>query len=94
MSLVIATWTGAIATVVLAVGAIVTSVFATRAFRKQSEEVRLLQQASADQQELARQQAELLKVQAGQLDLQTDSSLSSGLLMSSRSKCLRSRPRS
>jgi hypothetical protein len=51
-------------------GAIVTAVFAIRAFGKQSEEVRTLDRQAQDQQELTRQQGELLKIQSGQLDLQ------------------------
>src|ERR1035441_4912554 len=60
----------AIATAVLAVGAIVTAIFAVRAFRKQSQEVGAIERQVADQQELTRQQAELLKVQSGQLEVQ------------------------
>ena len=51
-----ATILSAIATVVLAAGALVTAFYAIRAFRKQSEEVS--------------EQAELLKVQSGQLEVQ------------------------
>ena len=62
----------AIATVVLAVFAIVTAWYARRAFLKQSEEVRAIEQQVTDGQELARQQAELLKIQSGQLELQRE----------------------
>jgi hypothetical protein len=44
MSLLAATWTGVGATVGLFLGAIVTARYAIKAFRKQSEEVQLLQQ--------------------------------------------------
>lgn len=56
----------AIATVVLAVFAIVTAWYARRAFLKQSQEVAAVERQVADEQELTRQQAELLKVQTGQ----------------------------
>jgi hypothetical protein len=46
MSLLAATWTDACANVGLFVGAIVTAAYAIKAFRKQSEEVRLLQEQS------------------------------------------------
>jgi hypothetical protein len=70
MSLLDATILTAIATVALAVGAIVTAVFAVLAFRKQSQEVRAIQRQVVDQQELTRHQAELLEVQSGLLGLQ------------------------
>jgi hypothetical protein len=58
MSLLAATWTAAGATVGLFIGAIVTAVYAIRAFRKQSEEVRLLQeQAERDIEQRRRAQA-------------------------------------
>jgi arginine exporter protein ArgO len=44
MSLIAATQITAIATVVLALGAIITAWFAIKAFRKQTQEVALLQQ--------------------------------------------------
>jgi len=53
-------------------GAVVTSVYAILAFRKQSEEVRTLEQQAVDQQELIKQQSELLKVQAERLDLERE----------------------
>jgi hypothetical protein len=52
------TWLTAIFTGVLAVGAIVTSVFAILAFRKQSAEVRLLQKQAQQQQQESLLQAE------------------------------------
>lgn len=70
MSLTYATWTLAGVTAILAIGAIVTAVYAIKAFIQQTEEVGLLQQGATDQQELTRQQAELLKVQSGQLEVQ------------------------
>ena len=60
----------AIATTVLAVFAILTGIYAIRAFRKQSQEVRAIEQQVTDQRELTRQQGEILKVQSGQLELQ------------------------
>jgi hypothetical protein len=48
----------------------ITAIYAIRAFRKQTEEVRTIQEQARDQQELTRHQAELLKVQSGQLELQ------------------------
>jgi hypothetical protein len=69
-----ATWVLAMATVVLAGGAIVTAVFAIRAFGKQSDELGVLQQQASDQAEelaIQRRQAEttseMLRVQSGQL---------------------------
>jgi hypothetical protein len=51
VSLIVATWTGAIATVVLAVGAGFTVYYASNAFREQSNEVTLLQQQVGSEQE-------------------------------------------
>jgi hypothetical protein len=70
MSLLVATQLTALATALLAVGAIFTAVFAVLAFRKQSREVSAIERQVSDQQELTRQQAELLRVQSGQLELQ------------------------
>jgi hypothetical protein len=70
MSLIFATQLTAVATAVLAVFAIVTAWYARRAFLKQSREVAAIEQQVTDARELARQQAELLKVQSGQLGLQ------------------------
>jgi hypothetical protein len=53
-----ATWMTAIGTAVLAVGAIVTAVFAIRAFSKQSQEVGLLQEQARHEQQDHRQEAE------------------------------------
>src|SRR5260221_7742679 len=61
---------GVVPTWGLFAGAIVTAIFAIKAFGKQSEEVSTLDRQARDQQELTRQQGELLKVQSGQLDLQ------------------------
>lgn len=58
MSLLLAAWMGSIATIILALGAIVTSWYAIQAFRKQAEEV-------ADQ-------AKLLGVQSAQLSVLRD----------------------
>jgi hypothetical protein len=57
-----------IGTAALAVGAIVTAVLAYLAFRKQAREVRAIESQVADGQELTRQQAELIKIQTGQLE--------------------------
>jgi septal ring factor EnvC (AmiA/AmiB activator) len=62
----------AVATVVLAVLAVVTAWYVRRAFLKQAQEVRAIEQQVSDGQELARQQAELLKIQLGQLELQRE----------------------
>jgi hypothetical protein len=70
MSLEVATWFTAIATVLLAAFAIVTVWYARQAFHKQSQEVAAIEHQVADGRELARQQAELLKVHSGQLELQ------------------------
>jgi hypothetical protein len=69
MSLLGATILTAIATAVLAVGAIVTAILAYAAFRKQSREVRAIERQVTDGQELTRQQAKLLEVQTGQLEV-------------------------
>jgi hypothetical protein len=70
MSLIFATQTTAVATVILAVGAIVTGVFAFLAFRAQREQLRAIESSVKDQQDLTLQQAELISVQSGQLELQ------------------------
>jgi hypothetical protein len=62
----------AAATAVLAVFAILTAWYARKAFLKQSQEVAAIERQVADGQELARQQAELLKVQSGQMELQRE----------------------
>jgi hypothetical protein len=69
MSLIFATQLTAVFTAILGVGAIVTAILAYAAFRKQSREVRAIERQVTDGQELARQQAELLKVQTGQLEV-------------------------
>ena len=69
MSLLAATDITAVATAVLAIGAIITAILAGLAFRKQAEEVKLLSRQLDDQQALAKQQAEALALQAQQLDL-------------------------
>src|SRR5215471_16488435 len=51
-------------------GAVITAIFAIKAFGKQSEEVKTLDKHARDLQEVTRQQGELLKIQSGQLDLQ------------------------
>jgi hypothetical protein len=60
----------AIATVVLAIFAIVTAWYARRAFLKQSDEVLAIERQVKDQKVLTRQQAELLEIQSGQLEVQ------------------------
>jgi hypothetical protein len=68
MSLLGATILTAIATAVLAVFAIITAWYARKAFIKQSQEVRAIESQVADGQQLTRQQGELIKIQAGQLE--------------------------
>jgi hypothetical protein len=70
MSLLVATQITAIATAVLAVGAIVTAVFAFLAFRAQAAEVGILSRQLEDQQALTRHEAKVLEVQSRQLELQ------------------------
>ena len=53
MSLIFATQLAAVATVVLAVFAVITGVFAFLAFREQSREVRAIEQQVKDAQELS-----------------------------------------
>lgn len=65
-----ATLLTAVATAVLAVFAVVTAWYARKAFQKQSQEVRAIEQQVSDQEELTAKQAGLLEVQAGQLKLQ------------------------
>src|SRR5215469_11346382 len=70
MSLLVATQLTALATAVLAVGAVFTAIFAVLAFRKQSQEVSAIEKQVTDQQELTQQQAELLRLQSRQLEVQ------------------------
>jgi TolA-binding protein len=63
--MLIATWIGAVATAVLAVGAGFTVYYAKQAFEKQSLEVGTLQKQASDQ-------AEMLRIQSNQLDAQHD----------------------
>lgn len=70
MSIAVPTWIGAAATVVLAVGAIITAIFAVKAFRKQAEELDVIQSQAKDQQALIEQQAEMIQVQSGQFEIQ------------------------
>src|SRR5689334_6269445 len=58
----------AVANAVLAGFAIVTAILAGLAFLKQSREVRAVERQVADGQEVALQQAELIKIQNGQLE--------------------------
>jgi hypothetical protein len=62
-------WT-AVATVVLAVGALISAGFAIAAFRKQATEVETLQKQAIDEHEAIEQQGKLLKVQSDQLEVQ------------------------
>lgn len=57
----------AIGTLVLAMFAVVTALYARKAFREQSREVAAIEQQVKDEQEVTRQQAELLEVQTEQL---------------------------
>lgn len=60
MPLTVATWIGAIATAILAVGAIITVYFARKAFNAQSQQLR-------DQQEVSKKMAEVLQLQGSEL---------------------------
>jgi membrane protein implicated in regulation of membrane protease activity len=67
-SMLAATWLSALATVVLAMFAVVTAWYARKAFREQSREVGLLQQqADLQQKELERQAEERRRAQAVQV---------------------------
>lgn len=72
MSLIGATVLVGIATMVLALGTIVSVSLTLIAVRKQSQELMVLMEQMEVQQEGIRQQTELLKVQAGQLKLQQE----------------------
>jgi hypothetical protein len=69
MSMIAAAQWTAVATIALALFAVVTAVFASLAYRKQTKEVRALEVHMADLGEWARQETELLQVQFGQLDV-------------------------
>ena len=69
MSMIAAAQWTAVATIALAVFAVVTAVFASLAYRKQSKEVRTLQAHVTDLRDWAGQETELLQVQFGQLDV-------------------------
>jgi len=71
-SVIVPTWVGAVATVGLLVGAIVTAIFAIKAFRKQAKEVDLLQQQLTDQQTFNRKQSGVLDLQARELQASLD----------------------
>jgi hypothetical protein len=62
-------WT-ALATIVLAVGALVSAGFAIAAFKKQTAEVETLQNQAIAEHEAIEQQGKLLKLQSDQLDVQ------------------------
>jgi negative regulator of sigma E activity len=66
-SIVVPTWIGAISTVGLLLGGIATTIFAIKAFRKQSKEVDLLEQQLADQQKFNQKQSKVLDLQADEL---------------------------
>jgi hypothetical protein len=61
MSLIFATQLTAIVTAILGIGAIITAVFAILAFRKQSQEVSVLQQQVRDQMEANAREADRLR---------------------------------
>lgn len=63
MSLAVSTWIGAIATVVLAVGAGFRSGMPGRLFGEQSKELGVLRQQAKDQQEINRKQTAVLNLQ-------------------------------
>lgn len=64
MSLEVATWIVAIATVILAAGAGITAKFAWDALQRQSAEVKAIEQQVSDQKDLASSQGEMLQLQA------------------------------
>jgi type II secretory pathway pseudopilin PulG len=66
-SIVVPTWLTALATAGLLIGAIVTAIFAIKAFRKQAKEVELLQEQLTDQQTFNRKQSGVLDLQAKEL---------------------------
>jgi hypothetical protein len=65
-----AAWLTAGATTGLLVGAILTAIFAIKAFSAQYREVTAIERQVTDQQQITGQQGQLLEVQSGQLDLQ------------------------
>lgn len=69
MSLLIATQITAVATAVLAIGAIVTAILAGMAFGKQAREVGLIEKQLDDQRMLTAQQVKAIALQADQLEL-------------------------
>lgn len=69
---IVPAWVGAVATVGLLIGAIVTAIFAIKAFHKQSKEVDLLQRQLADQQMFNRKQSGVLDLQAEELKASLD----------------------
>ncbi len=69
MSLLLATEITAVATAVLAVGAVVTAILAGLAFKTQAQQVKLLAPQLDDQQILTRQQSEAILLQSQQLDV-------------------------
>jgi hypothetical protein len=91
MSLAPPTWIGAIATVVLAAGAIVTSVFAVLAFRKQSTEVAALQkQVESEQAERGREAEGRRRAQAARVYITLD--VFGGNRASPGNECFAGRP--
>jgi hypothetical protein len=68
--MLVAAWVAAGATVLLAVLAAVTAVFAIKAFGKQSQEVEALEKQVSDQAKITAQQTKLLQLQTDRLDLQ------------------------
>ena len=69
MSMIAAAQWTAVATIALAVFAVVTAVFAFLAYRKQSKELRSIEAHMTDLRDWAGQETELLQVQFGQLDV-------------------------
>jgi len=65
--MLVATRVTAIATAGLLAGAIVTAIYAVKTFGAQSRELKLMEQQRTDQQALTRQQIELLRLQAREL---------------------------
>jgi hypothetical protein len=75
MTLAVPTWVGALATVVLAIGAIVTVYYAWKAFREQARELRIQsdqldaqREQFADQREINEKQTAVLALQSTELE--------------------------
>jgi hypothetical protein len=88
MSSIAAIQITAVATVVLAAGAIITAILASAAFRKQSEEVALLGNQLEDQRAVSAQQAKAIALQAEQLEINRQQLAGQQLELSERQRLL------